>query len=418
MELKDYLTAEMVMSNLANTPQITFEVTDACNLACEYCSYGELYYDYDRRDNKTLNIEKAKIFLNYMVELWDSTLNKSTHNNIYLSFYGGEPLLNMPFISEVVNHIHNINNKQRLFTFNMTTNGLLLDRHIDFLVLNNFDLLISLDGNELNHSYRINKEGKNSFKQVIENVDKIRQRYPAYFTKNVNFNAVLHNRNSVKEIHDFFKKKYNKMPTIGALNDMGIREEMKDKFMNMYRNTTENLIQSENYGELETDMFLSSPTYHSATVYLLQHSEFKYENYNELLYGKEIHKKAIPSGTCLPFSKKVFITVNGKILPCERIGQNFALGYISDDKVDLDFGKIARKYNQYFSKIDSQCSKCFNSKGCIQCIFNLEGLEEKSPVCNGFMTEEQFEIFRNYQLDFLARHPEAYSRIMNEVIYR
>ena len=39
----------------------------------------------------------------------------------------------------------------------------------------------------------------------------------------------------------------------------------------------------------------------------------------------------------LGFSKKMFLTTNGKILACERIDQKFALGYITDEGVDLDF---------------------------------------------------------------------------------
>jgi len=242
--------------------------------------------------------------------------------------------------------------------------------------------------------------------------------YPEYFAKKVNFNAVLHNRNSVAVIYNFFKKKYNKVPRIGALNDTGIRPEMKDEFLKMYQNTVDSLMQSENYGELETEMFLSSPTYHSATIYLMQYSRFKYENYNELLYGKPEKNNIYPTGTCLPFSKKVFITVNGKILPCERIGHQFGLGEITNNSINLDFEEIAKKYNQYYAKLDSQCSRCYNSRSCIQCIFNLQDIEKNKSSCNGFMNEEKFQSYRNTQLNFLARHPEAYARIMNDVIYR
>ena len=52
-------------------------------------------------------------------------------------------------------------------------------------------------------------------------------------------------------------------------------------------------------------------------------------DYNELLY-KEMTKEEefLPTGTCIPFSRKLFVTVNGKILPCERIGHNNFLGSI------------------------------------------------------------------------------------------
>jgi uncharacterized protein len=47
----------------------------------------------------------------------------------------------------------------------------------------------------------------------------------------------------------------------------------------------------------------------------------------------------------------MFLTVAGKILPCERIGHQFWLGAVSDTSVELDFAKIAEQYNAYFAKL-------------------------------------------------------------------
>lgn len=71
-----YITAEQIKSALANTPQITFEVTDACNLRCEYCAYGKLYADYDKREDKILPTKTAKLFIDYMAALWASPENQ------------------------------------------------------------------------------------------------------------------------------------------------------------------------------------------------------------------------------------------------------------------------------------------------------------------------------------------------------
>lgn len=37
------LSERHVIYELANLKQLTFEVTDACNLKCKYCGYGEFY---------------------------------------------------------------------------------------------------------------------------------------------------------------------------------------------------------------------------------------------------------------------------------------------------------------------------------------------------------------------------------------
>ncbi|MBR8704862.1 hypothetical protein IX307_001502 [Bacteroides pyogenes] len=39
-KIKSFLKPEDIKFALANTPQITFEITDACNLDCLYCNYG------------------------------------------------------------------------------------------------------------------------------------------------------------------------------------------------------------------------------------------------------------------------------------------------------------------------------------------------------------------------------------------
>jgi uncharacterized protein len=65
--IKEYLKAEDIEFSLANTPQITFEVTDACNLKCTYCGYGEFYSDYDKREDKMLPVAKVFRLLDLLI---------------------------------------------------------------------------------------------------------------------------------------------------------------------------------------------------------------------------------------------------------------------------------------------------------------------------------------------------------------
>jgi uncharacterized protein len=369
------------------------------------------------RENKRLSPDKAIALLAYVSKLWNSPLNVSSMQNVYISFYGGEPLLNMPFIQTIVNYVENkLVCNTRNFAFSMTTNALLLHKNIEFLVAHNFNLLVSLDGDKENTSYRMDHKGNPAFEAILRNVNWIREKYPDYFEKKVNFNAVLHNRNSVESIHRFFRDNYNKIPSIGELNNMGIRPDMQEKFMQTYRNSAESLHQAEHYEKIEEDMFMQSGTYQSVSTYLLQYSDFVYKNYNELLLGKSKNENVIPTGTCLPFSKKVYVTVNGKILPCERIGHQFALGDLTDRAVELDFEAIAQKYNQYYAKLDKQCKVCYNKKACIQCIYNLPDIDRPKALCHGFMSKQQFDDYQSAQFAFLANHPGAYYRIMTEVI--
>lgn len=54
------ITRDEVLSSLVNLRQLTFEVTDACNLQCKYCGYGDLYFGYDKRETKFLAFEQGR----------------------------------------------------------------------------------------------------------------------------------------------------------------------------------------------------------------------------------------------------------------------------------------------------------------------------------------------------------------------
>ena len=393
-----------------------FEVTDGCNLKCKYCAYGEFYGDYDKREEKMLPVEKATRLIDYLSDFWNSDKNKSSQRPLTVSFYGGEPLINMPFIKNIVNHVLNKVNCPRLdFKFGMTTNAVLLDRYMDYLKAHDFHLLVSLDGNEENTGYRVDKSGKSAYDRIVSNVDALKEKYPEYFDKHVSFNAVLHNKNSVESIYRFFKNKYDKTPRIGELNNVGIRRDKLEDFKKTYKNARESLQQSEHYEKIEQDMFMLTSSYKSVAQLLHHTSGYVFTDYTDLLFDKS-NQKPLPTGTCLPFDKKMYVTVNGKILPCERIGHQFALGEITDTDIIIDAEAIADKFNAYYTKLENQCSKCKIDKLCIQCIFNIENLETEKPTCHGFMNEKRFAEYYNSQMHFLEKHPEAYEKIMKEVI--
>lgn len=413
--MKNFLSKTDILYQLVNLKQITFEITDACNLKCKYCGYGEFYNDYDKRENTNLPIEKASAILDYLSDLWQSNINTSTKKCVDIGFYGGEPLLNVGFMENVIEYINQKLIPNRIFTYSMTTNAMLLDKYMDFIAKHNFSLLISLDGDEQSQSYRVDHAGINSFERVMKNVKLLREKYPDYFAERVNFNAVLHNRSTYEGVYRFIKNEFDKTPNITELNNMGIRDDMKETFMATYRNTYESLMQSENYSEIEKDLFIKSGSYQSVTTFLHQYGQSVFRDYNELLYGKP-PKYKIPTGTCLPFSKKMFVTVNGKILPCERIGCQFSMGKITaENVVQLDCEQIADQHNARLNKICMQCKTCKITKSCIQCIYNLEDLDH-NPICKGHANQQDFEQYAASQMAFLAQHPEDYYKIMEEII--
>ena len=248
-------TAGMVEHELANLRQVVFEVTDACNLKCKYCGYGEFYEDYDSRHNRFMGFKTVKRVIDHLAGLMGSPLNQSFDKNTYLSFYGGEPLMNMSLIKETIAYIESLSIKYRRFSYAMTTNAVLLNKYMDYLVEKDFSLLISLDGSSENHSYRVFHNNKNSFEKVFGNVKQLMSKYPTFFEKNVNFNTVLHNRNSVGEVKGFIEKEFDKTPAISELNFSGIKKEKRKEFLEIFRNIEDSLSEIEDYDTIAEELF-------------------------------------------------------------------------------------------------------------------------------------------------------------------
>ena len=415
VDLTKELNEDIVVNSIANMRQITFELTDNCSLACEYCIYSSLYDKHELRKSKSMDFKIAKKLIDYLLNYWNSNLNNSKNKNIYLSFYGGEPLLNFELIRQIVDYSKSIRLSKNYFSYNMTTNGLLLSKYIDYFVDNNFNILISLDGDRYNNSYRKLKNGGESYDLVLKEIEIVKEKFPLYFEKNINFNAVLHNKNSVDDIYHYFKSNFNKIPSIGELNFDGISPEMENKFNDMYQNSFRSYHKSQNMDILNKEMFIKLPVIQSVSNFIMAYSGSTYKSYNSLL-AHDINARRFPTGTCIPFSKKMFVTVNGKLLPCETIGHEHALGEVTEHEVRINYSEIAEKYNSYFRSIIKKCSSCNINDNCTQCVlFDFE-LTKLNFSCKNYMNDNEFMKFLIDHISFLEKYPELYPELIENVI--
>ncbi|MDO6385942.1 radical SAM protein [Uliginosibacterium sp. 31-12] len=124
-----------------------------CNLKCTYCSLGvgevlgsQQHVDY--------SLDQLSAFV-------DSQL---TGLETYVTFYGGEPTLNRPYMEEVIARFPN-------FRYQLQTNGTLLDGLPDAVLARMSNFLISIDGGEgTTDGYR----GRGIYRQVMKNLAAIR----------------------------------------------------------------------------------------------------------------------------------------------------------------------------------------------------------------------------------------------------
>lgn len=149
-EIRNYNQESNKIQNLG------FTITSNCNLNCKYC------YN-DGNENIEMEPQLALKILNSVVS------PKSQY--LLISFFGGEPTLKMDTIIEVVNHVKDT----RIPThFHITTNGLICDEYLDFMIENDFDITVSLDGiAEINNFLRPYKDGSPTTNSVIRTIKRL-----------------------------------------------------------------------------------------------------------------------------------------------------------------------------------------------------------------------------------------------------
>lgn len=162
---------------------ITFIVTEDCNLRCKYC------YQVHKNNKKNMDLETAKKAVDHILDHPEIYSAKS----VVWEFIGGEPLLQVDLIDKIMDYIK-IETYRRnhpwlhLYRFNICTNGILYDTDkVDKIIRKNKEKIgieITIDGTKEKHDLqRVYKDGKGSYDDVVKSVKKWVKDYPGQGTK-------------------------------------------------------------------------------------------------------------------------------------------------------------------------------------------------------------------------------------------
>lgn len=396
-----FLSKEKVVNQLQKLKAISIEITEKCNMKCEYCGYSNVYEQYgDMREGTFIKEYAIYALIDELYQYWKEEAAKE----IEISFYGGEPLLGMSQIKNIISHIEN-NYPQVHFIYKMTTNGLLLLKNMPYMIEHDIKVSVSLDGTEQHNAYRKLRNGQDSHKQIVQILDTIKNTFPKYYEKNIHISAVLHHLNSINGIQEYVKNRLNLFPYIGSLNTNNIKD--LKKFTEMYRSKDEmfsvisyqgNIINQHRPNEKHLKHFLCTVLHRSfrTIVDLLQ---------------QDVYISFPAQKTCLPFNKELFLTVKGEIFPCESIARTYPLGNISEgNSVNLSPAYIADLYNRKIEQQQRYCSRCFILPFCFHCLFQILPTTEKEQKCPQYLTQEGFEKYIREYIDYLEEYPSEYSK--------
>lgn len=162
---------------------ITFCVTENCNLACTYC------YEC-HKTNERMDLQTAKRIVD---SLFEGELVDTATPAVVLNFIGGEPLLEIDLIDQTVDYF-----KKKSFSLghpwayyymiSISTNGVLYDtpKVQEFIKKNreHLSIGISIDGDkDLHDSCRVFHDGTGSYDIVSKSVKKLLSQFPTTGTK-------------------------------------------------------------------------------------------------------------------------------------------------------------------------------------------------------------------------------------------
>lgn len=406
-DLSERISEQDIKTALLNVSQVVFEMTTSCNLKCEYCCYGDGYTTFKSRKTGDLDFRTAKAILDYFSNMLENKADRGIMSEPFaISFYGGEPLMNFAVIKEIVGYAESIKFKGKSLVFTMTTNAILLDKYADFLSKHNFRILVSLDGNKTHDSYRRTHTGKDSFDIVYRNLKYVQKKYPILFSA-IHFNSVYTDKSDAREIIKFFASEFGKTTQFSLLHEPEPKSKSADKIKLMCKS-----LEIPRDICMQKDIIMESPIHKRILEICTKLSRHSYRDESSLL--DTMSDASYPTGTCIPFSKRVFVSYNGDLHPCEKINRSEPWGKIDvNGTLAIDFVSIVERFNHMLDKHEQLCSTCYLQQCCTKCV-----LQSENTICNNRKTKEQFKEILSHAYSYIEDNPEIVKILKENVIIK
>jgi uncharacterized protein len=151
----------------ASELRVTVLTTLQCNFACGYCIQGD-HGDYNKHVSR-MSLDTAERVAGWV----EDRLDALAPERLVLTFFGGEPLLNLRALYVLADRLADATRKRGVaLLVNIITNGLLLTREVvDRLAPYGLAVKVTLDGaKEAHDRYRPLRGGQGTFDRIVANL--------------------------------------------------------------------------------------------------------------------------------------------------------------------------------------------------------------------------------------------------------
>ena len=336
--------------------QMTLQVTQGCNLRCKYCIYSEEINQHQRsHSSKSMDWETAKKAVDFLYA------HSIDSDRVTIGFYGGEPLLNLPLIKQVIAYSRELFDGKEI-GYTITTNGTLLtDEIMHFLADEDINLMISLDGpKEIHDRNRVFAGGGGTFDTIMKNLERFKKIAPEYF-EHILFSMVMDPANDFDCINEISisVEDFNTHNLNATIVDRDY-DEKKVAFSEEYiwKSRYQTFLAFLSILGRFPEEHVSAISRNSAAI-LIRDSE-----HTDVFGG--LHKIDAPSGPCIPGQKRLFVNTDGNLFPCERVSETSPVMCIGSLDTGFDFEKAANLLNVGAITKDA-CRNCWAIRHCTSC---------------------------------------------------
>lgn len=338
--------------------QLVLVLTEDCNLRCTYCYYSGAYPLSRNRTSQQLSVENGKKALDMFFAQAAPKIAKNPMRKLAINFYGGEPMMAQRTLRELT--LYARANAPAELVFAVTTNGTLLRGDIvDFLVENNFYILVSLDGGPEDHDRnRVYPNGGGTFDRIAANMREFTARYPEF--RRIHHISVFDWGTDLLRVNQFHEENADWLPPLQMASQANERDttyydqfspEDRERFGQAHRALEQIYLDARLSGQ-------PVPTF--ARLY------FEMRIVGALL-RRRMGNAAFPmlpfTATCVPASK-LAVRTDGTLDICERINGTTPIGHLDRG---LDFDRIEQVMKQYNEQVCRGCWACPISKLCGHC---------------------------------------------------
>lgn len=282
--------------------------------------------------------------------------NSGNRKVLEVDFFGGEPLMCLKTIKNVVAYARERAEEQgKKFLFTTTTNALLLDDDaIDFFNREMENVVLSLDGRkEVHDAIRKTRNGKGSFDLVVENIKKfVRSRGDKNYYVRGTFTAK--NLDFSKDVIFLAENGFDSLsvePVVTDIDDLAIKPEHIPAIVGEYENLCDKYLEKHKKGE-----------------------GFNFFHFNIDLEGGVCLQKKVSA--CGAGNEYLSVVPNGDLYPCHQFAgdKDFLMGNVYDGVIDP---VIREKFASSCLFTRKDCDGCFAkficSGGCAANNYHFEG---------------------------------------------